>query len=387
MSDLTDRTEHAGLGVRLLTATAVLLACLLSLGAPRASAANGPLMLEGSMTIPGVPPGPYSDYLFIDLTGSRLFATPQAAKAVAVLDLKNGRVLKMMTGIGNPHGVFYSPSLQRLFVADGASGDVKVFSGKDYSLIKTIPLARGADWLVYDPHSKFIYVNNGGEDAGMSHSLISAVDTVRMGKVADIAIATPGLEASAVDPGKQLLYVNLVDDAAVAVVDLRKRRTVSTWKLPAGVRNNIAMALDTAHARLYVASRDSEMHGSIIVLDTTNGRPVATLPIGGWADGISIDRKRQRIYISTGVGHIDTYAIGPNEFIVGSRQSTRPYWPRRACTRASSIGCTYRCPTWAIPWLEYWSSSRRHSEVRQPRPPRLWHRAGLWQVVVTLVMA
>ena len=313
MDPLTDRTDPAGSAIRLLGTTALLLACLLSFGAPRASAAGNPLVPAGSMTIPDVPPGPYSDYLFLDMSGGRLFATPQAAKAVAVLDLKTGRVLKMITGIGNPHGVFYSPALQRLFVADGASGDVKVFSGKDYSLIKTIPLARGADGLVYDPRSKYIYVNNGGEDAGMSHALISAVDTVRMEKVADIAIATPGLEASAVDPGKQLLYVNLVDAAAVAVVDLRKRRTVGTWKLPTGVRNNIAMALDTAHARLYVASRDSEMHGSLVVLNSDDGQPVATLPIGGWADGISIDQKRRRIYVSTGVGHVDTYAIGPHD--------------------------------------------------------------------------
>lgn len=313
MGHLTERTDHAGLGIRLLSTMALLLACLSSLGVPRTWAADNPLVPEGSMTIPDVPPGPYSDYLSIDLSGRRLFATPQAAKAVAVLDLKTGRVLRMITGIGNPHGVFYSPALQRLFVADGASGDVKVFSGKDYSLIKTIPLARGADGLVYDPHSKFVYVNNGGEDAAMSHSLISAVDTVRMEKVADIAIATPGLEASAVDPGKQLLYVNLVDEAAVAVVDLRKRRMVATWKLPTGVRNNIAMALDTAHARLYVASRDSEMHGSLIVLDSANGHPIATLPIGGWADGIAIDQKRRHIYVSTGVGHVDTYAIGPRD--------------------------------------------------------------------------
>ena len=306
---LSECAGHAGLGGRLLHAMAVLLTCCLSLGAPQASAADGPLVLEKSMTMPAVPPGPYSDYLSMDLVGGRLFATPQAAKAVAVLDLKDGRVLKMIPGIGNPHGIFYSPTLKRLFVADGASGDVKVFSGEDYSLIKTIPLARGADWLVYDPHSQFIYVNNGGEDAGMDHALISAVDTVRMEKVADIPIATPGLEASVIDSGKQLLYVNLIDESAVAVVDLSKRQTVGTWKLPAGGHPNLAIALDTAHARLYVACRDSAMHGSIIVLDTTNGRPVATLPIGGWADGIFVDQKRQRIYVSTGVGHIETYTI------------------------------------------------------------------------------
>jgi DNA-binding beta-propeller fold protein YncE len=309
MNHLGIRTLNGGLGLRLLV-TGALLACL---GSAPAAAAQRPLVPEGSMMMPAVPPGPYSDYLCIDLRGRRLFATPQAAKAVVVLDLRNGRVLKVIHGIGNPHGVFYSPKLRRLFVADGESGDVKVFSGKDYSLIKTIPLARGADGFVYDPRSKYIYVNNGGEDAGMRHALISAVDTVRMAKVADIPIATPDLEASAVDSAKQLLYVNLVDEAEVAVVDLSRRRVLTTWRLPAGVHNNIAMALDAAHARLYVASRDSAMHGSLIVLDTADGRAVAELPIGGWADGISIDYGRHRVYVSTGVGHIDTYSIGAHD--------------------------------------------------------------------------
>ena len=106
---LSECAGHAGLGGRLLHAMAVLLTCCLSLGAPQASAADGPLVLEKSMTMPAVPPGPYSDYLSMDLVGGRLFATPQAAKAVAVLDLKDGRVLKMIPGIGNPHGIFYSP--------------------------------------------------------------------------------------------------------------------------------------------------------------------------------------------------------------------------------------------------------------------------------------
>ena len=310
---LAEHAGYAGLGSRLLAMTAVLSACCLSLGAAQASAADPPLVLEKSMPMPAVPPGPYSDYLSIDLAGKRLFATPQAAKAVAVLDLKDGHVLKMIPGFGNPHGVFYSPTLKRLFVADGENGNVKVFSGEDYSLIKTIPLARGADWLIYDPQSRFIYVNNGGEDAGMDHSLISVVDTVRMEKVADIAITTPGLEASVIDSGKQLLYVNLVDEAAVAVVDLKTRHVADTWKLPAGGHANLAITLDGAHDRLYVACRDSPMHGSIIVLNAGNGHPVATLPIGGWADGIFVDQKRRRVYVSTGVGHIETYTIEAND--------------------------------------------------------------------------
>jgi len=292
-----------------IAASCIALAASLAIGPAWCAPADSPFTLERTLTMPAVPPGPYSDYLALDPAGGRLFATPQAAKAVAVLDLRSGRVLKMISGIGNSHGIYYSAPLQRLFVADGASGDVKVYSGKDYSLLKVIALARGADWLTFDPKSKLIYVNNGGEDAGMDHSLISAISTESLEKVADIAIPTPGLEASVIDPDKELLYVNLVDDGAVAVVDLAKRTVRATWKLPEAGHRNMAITVDPRRGRIYVACRDTPMHGSIIVLDTANGRQMAILPIGGWADGIFVDQRRQRIYTSTGVGHLETYAI------------------------------------------------------------------------------
>ncbi|MDB6085343.1 MAG: Pyrrolo-quinoline quinone beta-propeller repeat-containing protein [Gammaproteobacteria bacterium] len=295
--------------LRAILVSGMALGSSLAIAPAQGAPVDSPFTLERAVTMPEVPPGPYSDYLALDAAGNRLFATPQAAKAVAVLDLGSGRVLKMISGIGNSHGIYYSASLKRLFVADGASGDVKVFSGENYSLLKTIPVARGADWLTFDSKSRFIYVNNGGEDAGMDHSLISAISTESLEKIADITIRTAGLEASVIDSDKELLYVNLVDDGAVAVVDLTKRNVIANWKLPGGGHRNMAIALDSRRGRIYVACRDSAMHGSIVVLDTADGRQVATLPIGGWADGIFVDQQRQRIYVSTGVGHLETYGI------------------------------------------------------------------------------
>ena len=309
MNDITGHAAQASV--------AALLACCLPLGAPRTSAAEEPLVFEKSMVIPDVPVGPYSDVLSIDVAGGRLFATPQAAKAVAVLDLKDGHVLKMISGMGKLHGVWYSSPLKRLFVTDGATGEVKVFNGEDYSLTKTIHLAAGADALAYDPHAQLLYVGNGGEDAGMDHSLVSVVDPVRMEKVADIPIAATDLEAVDVDPEAQLLYVNLVTDSAVAVVDLRRRKVVATWKLPAGKHSPFALAVDAARHRLYVTCRDDltglGIAGTLFVLNTNNGSTVATMAIGGWTDGVFLDKKRQRIYVSTGVGRVETYAVGPND--------------------------------------------------------------------------
>jgi hypothetical protein len=55
------------------------------------------------------------------------------------------------------------------------------------------------------------------------------------------------------------------------------------------------------------------MDGTLFVLNTANGKPVASLPTGGWVDDVSIDQKRQRIYATNGIGSIDIYAIEPND--------------------------------------------------------------------------
>ncbi len=67
------RVKHPSGSVRLLGVTAVLLAVGLSFGAPTASAADAPLVLEKSIAIPGVPTGPYSDFVSLDVAGGRDF--------------------------------------------------------------------------------------------------------------------------------------------------------------------------------------------------------------------------------------------------------------------------------------------------------------------------
>jgi DNA-binding beta-propeller fold protein YncE len=285
----------------------------LPLGIQQASAADAPLVLEKTIPIPNVPLGPYTDHMAIDVAGGRLFASPQAAKEIAVLDVEDGQVVKTMP-VGNPHGLYFSAKLKRLFVTDGATGDLLVFSTENYALIKRIKLVLGADGLIFDPITQLLYVSNGGKHAKMDHAIISVVNIDRMEKVADISVSTAGdLEASAIDSAKQMLYVNLYDDSSIAVVDLKAQKQIAIWKLPEGIHYNIGMAIDATHSRLYVASRDTSVRGTLLVMDTDNGHVVATLPIGGWADGISVDQERRRLYVSAGVGQIDTYSIEAND--------------------------------------------------------------------------
>src|ERR1700676_2135834 len=74
-----------------------------------------PLPLVQTIEMPEVPAGTYTDHMALDVDGRRLFTTPQANKAVDVLDLATGKVLRTIRGFGNPHAILYRPDLNRLF--------------------------------------------------------------------------------------------------------------------------------------------------------------------------------------------------------------------------------------------------------------------------------
>jgi DNA-binding beta-propeller fold protein YncE len=282
-----------------------------------------------AIEMPEVPAGPYADHMAIDIRGQRLFTTPQANRAVDVLDLRSGKVLHTITGFGNPHAILYREDRNRLFVTDGGKGELAVFDATTYQPISTIKLDLNADGIGYDERKGYLYVSNGGDEAGKDHSLISIIDTAREEKIGDIRIPSPVLEGMVVDSTKNRIYISLPESSTIAVVDLDKKAVITTWPLTLG-KKNMALALDSADHRLYIGCRDTDVRGSIVIVDTETGKEVGRLPIGGWVDSISYDASKNRIYASCGVGEVYSYQsqqdgsykeLGPTDTAVMAKTS------------------------------------------------------------------
>src|SRR6266849_7676881 len=77
-----------------------------------------PLKLVQTLELPSEVKGNF-DHFAIDLKGNRLFATPEDYKAVVVFDLKTGKLIHTMDGIGRPHAVLYREDLNRIYITDG----------------------------------------------------------------------------------------------------------------------------------------------------------------------------------------------------------------------------------------------------------------------------
>lgn len=269
--------------------------CLLTLGLSIGPAySQAPLQPAAKFVMPSSIQGKF-DHLGIDQKGGRLFVAAESAHQVLVFDLNSGKYLRSIADIQIPHAIFVREDLNRIFITDGGAGAVKVYNGKTYALLTSIPLKLDADSIGYDPATHLLYIDNGGGDAHETFSMLSSVDTTSNAKVADTKIDGDTLEAMALEQSSSKMYVNNPAKNEVVVFDRANRSILANWPVKLGKRN-VAMALDEAGHRLFVATRS----GSISVFDTASGKELTSLPIGKGVDDLAFDPATKRIYAPCG---------------------------------------------------------------------------------------
>src|SRR5579859_311659 len=278
----------------------VFIAVFIASGTSVQAQETAPLKLIQTITLPAAIKGHF-DHFEVDLQGGRLFATPEGYKSVLVFDLKTGKLIHTIGGIGKSHAVLYREDLNRIYVTDGEVGDVKIFDGKTYRLLSSVKLLEDADSIGYDPATKYLYVDNGGGDVHQTYSMISVVDTTTSKKLADIKVDGDTLEAMALETSTPKIYVNNKAKNQVDVIDREKRELIASWPVEK-CKTNVAIGLDEMNHRLFVACRS----GQISVIDTQSGKETTTLPITKGVDDLKYDAASKRIY-SAGDGSVDVY--------------------------------------------------------------------------------
>ena len=276
----------------------ILWALLISLAVPVTSQPNhdhaAPLTLASTFTMPQEVSGNF-DHLAIDTRGKRLFVTPEGYNSVIVFDYTTGQMVHVIRGIGTPHAVLYREDLKRIYVTDGNPGELKIFDGATYRLLKSITLLAHTDSVRYDPNTRYLYIVTGGKEAKQTDSIISIADTTSGTIVGNIRIESDALEAMAIDANAGILYVSDKAKNQVDVVDLRSRSLIAAWPITLG-QNNTSLALDEAHHRLFVGCRS----GHLVVFDTTSGKEITSLPMTKGVDDMVYDPATKRLYASCG---------------------------------------------------------------------------------------
>ena len=247
------------------------------------------LKLERTVPLPNVKGG--FDLMALDAAGQRLFVAAEDNHTVEVIDVRHGRALASLPGFNEPKWVVYRPEGNRVFVSTGGDGRVTELDGTTYRPVRSYAFREACNNLRYDSLARQLVVG-----VGKTFGALGLIDVARNVQAGEIPLAG---YAKQFELDGRRIYVNEPALNQVEVIDRDTHKPVATWPVT-GSSQNIPMALDRVHHRLFVACAP----GRLVVFATADGRQVASLPLPADADSIYYDSARQRLYISCGAGSI-----------------------------------------------------------------------------------
>jgi hypothetical protein len=251
------------------------------------------LTLEATIPLPGVKGR--IDHFGLDRDGGRLFVAALGNNTLEVISLKEKKVIRSITDLSEPQGIVFVAETNRLYVANGGDGTLRLFDASTYTQSALIPLGDDADNVRYDAAAKQILV-------GYGSGALATVDA-KSGKVVGDVKLPVHPESFQLERGRSRAYVNIPNAHKIAVIDRAQQKVVDEWSIGFAAAN-FPMALDESTHRLFIGCR---LPSRLLVFDTQSGMEVAKLDLHGDCDDLFFDGGRNQIYASCGQGYIDIF--------------------------------------------------------------------------------
>jgi DNA-binding beta-propeller fold protein YncE len=269
------------------------------------ASANPPLVQEAVIPLPDTTGR--IDHLAIDVARQHLFVAELGNGSVDVVDLRAHKVVHRLSGLDEPQGVAYAPASDRLVVACGGDGSVRVYDGGVFALKGVIQLDGDADNAHLDPATGRVLVGHGSGG-------LAIIDPAVPAKIGDIALAAHP-EGFAISGSRA--FVNLPDADEIDVVDIAAAKAIGHWK-PPPLSSNFPLALDdSGHVTVVFRGR-----ARLALFDAASGRALGDISTCGDADDIFFDSTRKRWLVSCGEGVVDAVAMTGSTLTQIGRTST-----------------------------------------------------------------
>lgn len=241
------------------------------------------------------------DYPASDPGSNRLYVSH--GTQVNIIDKTTGDSVGVITGTAGVHGIAFANAFGKGYTSNGRTNNVSVFDLKTNAVLKQVATGTNPDWILYDAFSKKIITSN--HSAGSLTVIDPATDLV----VATIPIIGNKLETVVSDDAGKL-FINAEDKNEIVAVDIVKNEVIAHWALPGD--GPTGLAIDTKTKRLFTTCDKL-----LVVMDATNGKVVAQLPIGDGCDGAAFDPSSKLIFTSNGEGTVTVVKeVSANEYKV-----------------------------------------------------------------------
>ena len=203
--------------------------------------------------------------LTIDSATRRLYVAHETK--ISVVDIDKETVVGEMTNDSDINGFALVPQFHRGFFSVGGKNQMFVVRPDTLRVLGKVPTGKNPGAILYEPKRKLLYTFN-SEDPSVS--VYEADDTDFLTKIK--LSGKPGFAAA--DPTVGHVYCNIEDKNEISVIDSATLKIIDNWPIAPG-EGAVGMAIDLIHHRLFVSCANNLM----VMMDSVNGRVIATLPI------------------------------------------------------------------------------------------------------------
>ena len=251
------------------------------------------------------------DYLSVDAAAHRLYVSH--ATKVVVIDLTTDKVVGEIEDTPGVHGIAIAPDLSRAFCSNGKEGKVSVVDTSTLKTLSKVTTGQNPDAILFEPAHHEVYAFNG---RGRSATVFEASS----GKVTATIPLDGKPEFAAVDPAAGMVFDNLEDKSSVVAIDSAQHTVAKTWPVAPGEEPS-GLAIDREHHRLFIGCGNELM----LMMDSTTGQVVATVPIDKGVDATWFDEGTQLAFSSCGSGTVTiAHEDSPSTLTVVQKLATAP---------------------------------------------------------------
>jgi DNA-binding beta-propeller fold protein YncE len=292
----------------LIFTVALAVAALLSLGWAQPGSTAGPYKITKTAKVGG--DGGF-DYVYADVSGRRLYVPRSGPTArITVFDLDTLEPVGEIQNVSG-HGVVVDSKTHHGFLT---SKPVVMFDTNTLSVIKTIEVQGNPDGIFFDASTERVY--------DLSHSAPNA--TVIDAKDGSIVgtIDLGGAPEQATSDGNGHVYIDVEDKGSIAVVDAKTLQVTAHYDLQGKGGTCAGLAVDAKNHILFSTCRNPQ---TMVILSADDGKILETLPIGAASDGALFNPATMEAFSSNSDGTLTIVKENSRtSFVVEQSLNTMP---------------------------------------------------------------
>jgi len=235
-----------------------------------------------------IPVGGEGGWDCMTVVGHRLYVSHSSN--FVVIDTEKNSIVGEISDTLGAHDIAIAPELGRGFTSNGKENKSSVVDLATLKTLSKIDTGKNPDIVIYEPVQKEVWCFNA---KGNSITVISAESASVIA-----TIALPGNPEFAVcDSSAGKVYCNIENKNEVGVLDSKTHILETTWPIAPGEAAS-GLAIDLVHHRLFLGCDNQLM----VVMDSTTGKVITSMPIGRRIDGTVFDPGTQLAFASGGDG-------------------------------------------------------------------------------------